>query len=183
MKSFFTKNLFVIILFFSLSNFVSAECNFITDIGGKFTPQMQEEYGHIYYDGDSNLGILVASTEDECPEDRIKEASVVYSFLDNELASIHIVANNEETENEVTNSFSIMDYAIRTYGPIDTGADRQFYNDYNIWEKNNQIVSYKRDINLKIFQEEILITNKKYQKELFNNKMSEEIVFEDDGQN
>ena len=48
-----------------------------------------------------------------------------------------------------------MNYAIKTYGPFDTGNDKNSYNDYHIWNKNNEIVSYKRDIGLEIFEEEI----------------------------
>ena len=60
--------------------------------------------------------------------------------------------------------------------------DKNSYNDYHIWNKNNEIVSYKRDIGLEIFEEEILITNKKYETLLFDYRMSQEIIMEDDGQ-
>ena len=93
-----------------------------------------------------------------------------------------MVANNEDTGNEVTNSLSIMNYAIKIYGPFDVGGDKKFYNNYHIWDKNNQIVSYKRDIGMDIFQEELLITNKKYETLLFNYRMSQEIIIMDDGQ-
>ena len=104
-------------------------------------------------------------------------------FLDDELASIQIVANNLDTGNEVTKNLSIMNYAMKTYGPFDTGSDKNTYNDYHIWNKNNEIVSYKRDIGLEIFEEELLITNKKYETLLFDYRMSQEIIIEDDGQN
>ena len=184
MKNIFFKILFYIVLLNLINSFslALAKCNFMTEIGGKFTQEMREEYGEIYYEGESNLGIIFSSTEDECPNDRIEDSAIVYSFLDDELASIQIVANNLDTGNEVTNSLSIMNYAIKTYGPFDTGNDKNFYNDYHIWNKNNEIVSYKRDIGLEIFEEEILITNKKYETLLFDYRMSQEIIMEDDGQ-
>ena len=184
MKNIFLKILFYIILLnsFGSLNIVFAKCNFMTDIGGKFTQQIQEAYGDLSYEGETNLGVIVSSAEDECPDDRIKDTAIVYSFLDEELASIHMVANNEDTGNEVTNSLSIMNYAIKIYGPFDVGGDKKFYNNYHIWDKNNQIVSYKRDIGMDIFQEELLITNKKYETLLFNYRMSQEIIIMDDGQ-
>jgi len=184
MKNIFLKILFYIILLnsFGSLSIVFAKCNFMTDIGGKFTQQIQEAYGDLSYEGETNLGVIVSSAEDECPDDRIKDTAIVYSFLDDELASIHMVANNEDTGNEVTNSLSIMNYAIKIYGPFDVGGDKKFYNNYHIWDKNNQIVSYKRDIGMDIFQEELLITNKKYETLLFNYRMSQEIIIMDDGQ-
>ena len=96
MKNIFLKILFYIILLNSFGglSIVFAKCNFMTEIGGKFTQEMREEYGEIYYEGESNLGIIFSSTEDECPNDRIEDSAIVYSFLDDELASIQIVANN-----------------------------------------------------------------------------------------
>lgn len=185
MKNIFIKILFYIIILNSFSGFslALAKCSFMTEIGGKFTQQMLEEYGEIYYEGETNLGIIFSSAEDECPNDRIEDAAVVYSFLDDELASIQIVANNLDTGNEVTKNLSIMNYAIKTYGNFDTGSDKNSFNDYHIWNKNNEIVSYKRDIGLEIYEEEILITNKKYETLLFDYRMSQEIIIEDDGQN
>ena len=128
MKNIFLKILFYIILLnsFGSLSIVFAKCNFMTDIGGKFTQQIQETYGDLSYEGETNLGVIVSSAEDECPDDRIKDTAIVYSFLDEELASIHMVANNEDTGNEVTNSLSIMNYAIKIYGPFDVGGDKKF---------------------------------------------------------
>mgnify|MGYP001165486674 CR=1 FL=1 len=184
MKNIFFKILIYLVLLnsFGSLNLALAKCNFITEIGGKFTNIMQEEYGEISYEGESNLGVIVSSAEDECPEDRLKDTAIVYSFLDEELASIHIVANNEDTGNEVTNNLSIMNYAIRTYGPFISGGSKKSYNDYHIWSKNNEIVSYKRDISMDIFQEVILITNKKYEALLFDHRLSEEMIVFDDGE-
>ena len=57
-----------------------------------------------------------------------------------------------------------MKYAKSNYGDFDTGFDDQNYNDFTYWEKNKTLVIYNRTLNNNnIWDEEIYITNEKYE--------------------
>ena len=74
---------------------------------------------------------------------------------------------------------SLMNYAKLNYGKFDTGFDKDNFNSFKVWKKNNEIVIYKRMININnIWDEEIFISNEKYEEPLMVERSREnKIVF------
>ena len=56
-----------------------------------------------------------------------------------------------------------MKYAKKVYGDFDTGQNPKIFNNFYAWEKNQNLIIYKRMYNEEnLIDEEILITNDEY---------------------
>ena len=53
------------------------------------------------------------------------------------LLELKCMLNDEE--NSESKKLTLMNYAKKVYGDFDTGQNPQIYNNYNIWEKNNNL--------------------------------------------
>ena len=175
------KSLLLTLLF---STFIygsaEAKCNFIIDIGDKgkklfdkFAPPMPMFQGQF---------MLPVPSPEVCPNDNLNDMiAVEYVFLGKteekaNLAAIRMIAINDG-ENTESNKLTLMNYAKRVYGDFDTGQNPQIFNSFYAWERFNQLIIYKRIFNSEgLIEEEIFITNKKYDKKLgeFYNKLEQE---------
>jgi hypothetical protein len=84
--------------------------------------------------------------------------------LKSNLAAIKMVVLNDGKNTE-SNKLTLMNYAKKVYGDFDTGPNPQIFNYFNVWEKQNNVIVYKRLIE-NLIDEEIFITNKEYNKKL-----------------
>ena len=159
------KSLFIIILL-SIFSFGSAnaKCNFIMDLGKKYTKSHEKKYGPLketagYYEFD-----ILAS--DICLSDNFDYKFIVrHIFLEKKLMAIKFFANNF-VDNSATESMKLMNYAKRIYGNFDTGGNPKNYNNYHIWEKDKKFIIYNRQLNKDVWQEEIYISNNKNSEKL-----------------
>lgn len=175
------KSLLLTLLF---STFIygsaEAKCNFIIDIGNKgkklfdkFATPLPMFQGQF---------ILPVQSPEVCPNDNLNDMiAVEYVFLGEtfekaNLAAIRMIAINDG-ENTESNKLTLMNYAKRVYGDFDTGQNPQIFNSFYAWERFNQLIIYKRIFNSEgLIEEEIFITNKKYDRKLgeFYNKLEQE---------
>ena len=161
----FLKIFLIIFLYVAPAN---AACDFIINIGDKggklfekFAPPMPMFNGQF---------MLPVQSPEICPNDNLNEMiAVEYVFLGEKeetanLAAIRIIALNDG-ENTESNKLTLMNYAKKVYGDFDTGPNPQIFNYFNVWEKQNNVIVYKRLIE-NLIDEEIFITNKEYNKKL-----------------
>ena len=71
-----------------------------------------------------------------------------------------------------------MNYAKKVYGDFDTGQNPKAFNNFYVWEKNQNLIIYKRMLNPEnLIEEEIMITNDEYDRKLgeFYNNLEMEV--------
>jgi hypothetical protein len=165
--------------FLILSLYISsaqAACDFIIKIGDKKTKIVEKIAEPMpTFIGQSMLP--VPSTE-ICPNDNLHmDIAIEYIFLgepENErLAAIRMVVLNDG-KNTMSEKLTLMNYAKKVYGDFDTGQNPKIYNNFKVWEKNQNLIIYKRMFNEEnLIEEEIYISNKKYDQQLgeFYNKI------------
>ncbi len=161
------KRVFLVLLWLLGSiELANAECNFKINLGENISKVkklsiIDEEVGS------SILGNYYVDSKNICPnEDLDKEIFINYTFIGDELATIRIVVKNN-IENTISNKLQLMNYVKKTYGDFDTGQNPKIYNYFNSWKNNNKIIIYKRIKNsLNIIEEELFISNEKYQNKM-----------------
>ena len=172
---------FIFILIFILFGFqANAACKFDLKFGDD-AKKVLEKYGPPMPSIHEGISIIPVSADDVCPNEKLKDISVEYRFLDNkdgasELAAINLVALNDEN-NSVSEKFTLMNYAKKVYGKFDTGHNPSAYIGYEVFEKSNYYAVYQRVYEEdKMINEQIYISNKKYDKllEEFYKKMEEQ---------
>ena len=162
-----------------------AECNFIVNIGDKST-KILKKYGQPMPMFQGQFMMPIPSTE-VCPSDDLNdEIAIEFIFLgetpeDSKLAAIRMIVFNDG-KNTVSNQLTLMNYAKKVYGTFDTGNNPKAFNNFNVWDKNQKLVLYKRMTNEKeLIEEELYITNKEYDQKLgdFYNQLEMNAMQED----
>ena len=165
----------ILILFFLLSTIktVSAECNFKIRLGENILKI--KDFIDINTEDNLILEDYSISYLDVCPNENLDEnTNVSYTFIDDELANIRIVVNNLNENNDASNTLKLMRYVKQNFGNFNTGQNPKIYNYFNSWKINNEIIIYKRIRNqFNIIEEELFITNKKYDEKM--NKINAKI--------
>ena len=165
----------ILILFFLLSTIktVSAECNFKIRLGENILKI--KDFIDINTEDNLILEDYSISYLDVCPNENLdKNTNVSYTFIDDELANIRIVVNNLNENNDASNTLKLMRYVKQNFGNFNTGQNPKIYNYFNSWKINNEIIIYKRIRNqFNIIEEELFITNKKYDEKM--NKINAKI--------
>ena len=158
----------ILILFFLLSTIktVSAECNFKIRLGENILKI--KDFIDINTEDNLILEDYSISYLDVCPNENLdKNTNVSYTFIDDELANIRIVVNNLNENNDASNTLKLMRYVKQNFGNFNTGQNPKIYNYFNSWKINNEIIIYKRIRNqFNIIEEELFITNKKYDEKM-----------------
>ena len=170
-------NYFLSIIF--LLTFTSnslAKCDFGLNLGDKIPDSFVERSGNLLED--ERVHLVYFEADELCGNPTLKDIGVEFAFLDGELGAIRMFADNDK-RNIPTKKFSLMNYAKLNYGKFDTGFDKDNFNSFKVWKKNNEIVIYKRMININnIWDEEIFISNEKYEEPLMVERSREnKIVF------
>ena len=165
----------VLIILTALSLYVSAAeaaCNFIIKIGdnkSKIVKEIAEPMP--MFPGQSMLPV---PSIEICPNDNLDEdIAIEYIFLEDTLAALRMVVLNDG-KNTISDKLTLMNYAKKVYGNFDTGSNPKAYNNFQIWDKNKNIIIYKRMFNEEdLIEEEIYISNKEYDQKLgkFYNKL------------
>ena len=153
-----------------------AACNFIIKIGDKKTKIVKKfaEPMPMY----AGQFMLPVQSEEVCPNDNLSiDIAIEYIFLgdpeNSRLAAIRMVVLNDG-QNTESDKLTLMNYAKKVYGDFDTGENPKIYNNFEIWEKNQNLIIYKRMFNEEdLIDEEIYISNKEYDQKLgeFYNKI------------
>lgn len=152
-------------IFFFQSN-AFAECNFLLKIGDKKSKKFVEKFSEPI-SRSKGLFWMPVSTSKLCPNEKLHAGILVeYLFLDEKkninLAEINMTVYND-VKNTISNNLILMNYAKKVYGDFDTGFNPRAYNNFYIWDKGQNRVTYTRFINQeKIIKEGLNITNKEY---------------------
>ena len=182
------KKIIVSILSFLLfSLYISsaqAACDFIIKIGDKKTKIVKKfaEPMPMY----AGQFMLPVQSPEVCPNDNLSiDIAIEYVFLgdpeNSRLAAIRMVVLNDG-QNTESNKLTLMNYAKKVYGDFDTGENPKIYNNFEIWEKNQNMVIYKRMFNEEgLIDEEIYISNKEHDQKLgeFYNKIETDELAEE----
>ena len=169
----------LVLTFLALSLYVptaQAACDFIIKIGDKKTKIVKKfaEPMPTY----AGQFMLPVQSPEVCPNDNMSfDIAIEYIFLgdpeNSRLAAIRMVVLNDG-QNTESNKLTLMNYAKKVYGDFDTGENPKIYNNFEIWEKNQKIIIYKRMLSEEnLIDEEIYISNKEYDLKLgeFYNKI------------
>ena len=175
------KKLLILILALTFKiGAVQAACDFIINIGDKST-KIVEKFAEPMPMFMGQFMLPVQSPE-LCPNDNLDDMiAVEYVFLGESLetarlAAIRMIALNDG-QNTESNKLTLMNYAKKVYGDFDTGQNPSAFNNFYAWEKNRNLIIYKRMYNEEnLIDEEIFITNDEYDLKLgeFYNKLEEE---------
>jgi hypothetical protein len=175
------KKLLILILVLTFKiGAVQAACDFIINIGDKST-KIVEKFAEPMPMFKGQFMLPVQSPE-LCPNDNLSEMiAVEYVFLGESietarLAAIRMIALNDG-QNTESDKLTLMNYAKKVYGDFDTGQNPSAFNNFYAWEKNQNLIIYKRMYNQEnLIDEEIFITNKEYDLKLgeFYNELEEE---------
>ena len=169
-----------IALVFNISS-SQAACNFIINIGEKGT-KVFNKFAMPMPTFNGQFMLPIQSTE-VCPNDNLGEMiAVEYVFLgeneeDANLAAIRMVVLNDDKNTE-SEKLTLMNYAKKVYGDFDTGQNPKAFNNFYVWEKNQNLIIYKRMLNPEnLIEEEIMITNDEYDRKLgeFYNNLEMEV--------
>ena len=177
------KKLLILILALSFKmGAVQAACDFIINIGDKST-KIVEKFAEPIPMFKGQFMLPVQSPE-LCPNDKLNDMiAVEYVFLGESLetarlAAIRMIALNDG-QNTESDKLTLMNYAKKVYGDFDTGQNPSAFNNFYAWEKNRNLIIYKRMYNEEnLIDEEIFITNDEYDLKLgeFYNKLEEEVA-------
>ena len=177
------KKLLILILALSFKmGAVQAACDFIINIGDKST-KIVEKFAEPIPMFKGQFMLPVQSPE-LCPNDNLNDMiAVEYVFLGESLetarlAAIRMIALNDG-QNTESDKLTLMNYAKKVYGDFDTGQNPSAFNNFYAWEKNRNLIIYKRMYNEEnLIDEEIFITNDEYDLKLgeFYNKIEEEVA-------
>ena len=175
------KKLLIVILALTFKiGAVQAACDFIINIGDKST-KIVEKFAEPLPMFKGQFMLPVQSPE-LCPNDNLSDMiAVEYVFLGESietarLAAIRMIALNDG-QNTESDKLTLMNYAKKVYGDFDTGQNPSVFNNFYAWEKNRNLIIYKRMYNEEnLIDEEIFITNDEYDLKLgeFYNKLEEE---------
>ena len=164
-----------------------AGCNFGINLGDKYPERFYEYGGEPFKTRDDKtkkediiidpLRFVYFPATDICGGSSLKDIEIEFTFLYDELASIRMIALNDE-KNIPSKKLILMDYAKLNYGNFDTGLIKENFNNFKHWRKNKSLVVYKRLLNSEnIWDEEIYITNDKYE-EILGQILSGELIVE-----
>jgi hypothetical protein len=175
------KKLLILILVLTFKiGAVQAACDFIINIGDKST-KIVEKFSEPMPMFKGQFMLPVQSPE-LCPNDNLSEMiAVEYVFLGEsietaQLAAIRMIALNDG-QNTESDKLTLMNYAKKVYGDFDTGQNPSVFNNFYAWEKNQNLIIYKRMYNQEnLIDEEIFITNNEYDLKLgeFYNELEQE---------
>ena len=177
------KNLKLIILFilayFSFSIAYSA-CNFTLNLGDNIA-KAEEIYGEgpgedIGADpGEGIQAIIIREANSiTCPSINLGKGMTEYLFLDNVLSSITIAVSNDSNNSE-SKKFLLFNYVQENYGKItSSGQSRKSWRGFKRFEKNEQIIVYRKMGSNNRFLEDLFITDKKYDEKIIEFLSTEE---------
>ena len=171
------KKIFLIVSAHFLLSFsiVNAECKFMMDIGQMFKKFHENKYGPLPENEDSFAEVeFIAS--DFCSGYGFDDRFLIkYTFLNKRLLATQLLADNS-LNNSATESMKLMEYAKRVYGNFETGSNPEYYNNFNIWEKVQRYVVYKRRLIGNSWEEEIYISSDKYYEQLVEYENMSELI-------
>lgn len=154
---------------FACSN-ASAKCNFGFNLGSDIK-QVEEIYGPAFPYSEINL-VIEAPIEEVCPNENLGDSFVEFRFINNELAAFSIIVENG-FDNAESEKLLLYNYVKSNYGTI-SDSRPLYWRGFKSWNKNGEVIVYKKMPFQKILEEELYISNKKYNNELIEKLADEE---------
>ena len=140
----------------------SAKCNFGFILGHDIK-QVEEIYGPAFPYSEINF-VIEVPVEEVCPNEKLGDSFVEFRFINNELAAFSIIVENG-TDNAESEKLLLYNYVKSNYGTI-SDSRPLYWRGFKSWNKNGEVVVYKKMLFQKILEEELFISNDKYNNEL-----------------
>ena len=160
-----TKNFiyFLILIFFTTS--VNAACKFDLSLGDDYS-KIENKYGPALPAMFPEIKILPVQTTEICPNEKLENIATEYRFLNDKLAAINLVVLNDEN-NTTSNKLTLLKYVKKNFGQFDTGQREEDFRGFHVFEEGKYFAVYqKTNGENNIINEEIYISNKKFDEQL-----------------
>ena len=155
----FIKLLSLLLLFcFINTNYSKAECGFDGLTIGEKSSEAEGAFGEA--NTENNIGIIIVDPEEACPGENLEQVSVEIIISEDEIAGFRFGSQSLKKEDE-DNEQSLYQYVAKNYGTIE-GAENKNWTGHKIWEINGNKIVYSKIFFLKVFEEELIVTNSKF---------------------
>jgi hypothetical protein len=136
----------IIFLFIILNSSAYSACNFKSQFG-ESKASIEEKIGGrsfpLEYPG---LEVFPILANDICPNEKLDDIVIEYKFLNDDLIAINLVAINDE-KNHVSEKLTLMKYTKKVYGEFDTTQNPKSYSGFEVFEKSNEFIVYRKSSN------------------------------------
>ena len=133
----------ILLLFLLINSSAYSACNFKVRFGENKASIEEKIEGRPFPLQYPGLEVFPILANDICPNERLDDIAIEFKFLNDALIAINLVALNDE-KNHVSEKLTLMKYAKKVYGKFDTTQNPKSYIGFEIFEKPNQLVVYKR---------------------------------------
>lgn len=133
-------------LFLLLNSYAYSACNFNVQLGATKANFETNNNGRSFPLQYPGLEVYPMLANDVCPNEKLDDVGVEFKFLNDELIAINLVALNDE-KNHVSEKLTLMNYAKKVYGKFDTSTNPKAYSGFEIFEKPNKFIVYRRSAN------------------------------------
>ncbi len=168
----------ILLLFFIFSSSAYSACNFKARFGDSkigFEEKIGGRSFPLQYPG---LEVFPILANDICPNEKLDDIGIEYKFLNDSLIAINFVALNDE-KNHVSEKLTLMKYTKKVYGKFDTTENPKSYIGFEVIEKTNEFIVYRRLLNDDgTLDEQLYISTPAFDKKLmeFYAKMEMELL-------
>jgi len=131
------------ILFLFLISSAYSACNFNANFGDNKSGFEEKIGGRSFPAEYPGLEIFPILANDICPNESLDDIGIEFKFLNDQLIAINLVALND-VKSHVSEKLTLMNYTKKVYGKFDTTQNPRSYSGFEIFEKPNQFVVYKR---------------------------------------
>jgi hypothetical protein len=165
-----------IILFLFLISSAYSACDFNANFGDNKSAFEEKIGGRSFPSEYPGLEIFPMLANDICPNESLDDIGIEFKFLNDQLIAINLVALNDE-KNHVSEKLTLMNYTKKVYGKFNTSQNPRSYSGFEIFEKPNQFVVYKRFPSQDRMDEQLYISTPTFDKKLmqFYSKMEMEM--------
>ena len=166
----------ILLLFLLINSSAYSACNFKIRFGENKASIEEKIEGRPFPLQYPGLEVFPILANDICPNERLDDIGIEFKFLNDALIAINLVALNDE-KNHVSEKLTLMKYAKKVYGKFDTTQNPKSYIGFEIFEKPNQFVVYKRFPSQDGMDEQLYISTPTFDKKLmqFYSKMETEM--------
>ncbi len=153
-----------------ISSNTLAKCNFGFILGDDIK-KVEKDFGTAFSLSEIS-SIIEVPVEEICPNENLGFSFIEYHFLNNELAAFQIIVEND-ADNTESEKLLLYNYVKKNYGAI-TDKRAEYWRGFKSWNKNGEVIVYKKMNFLRILEEELYISNNKYNNEIIAQLADEE---------
>ena len=168
----------ILLLFLLINSSAYSACNFKVRFGENKASIEEKIEGRPFPLQFPGLEVFPILANDICPNERLDDIAIEFKFLNDALIAINLVALNDE-KNHVSEKLTLMKYAKKVYGKFDTTQNPKSYTGFEIFEKPNEFIVYRRSLNEGgMIDEQLYISTPAFDKKLmeFYAKMETELL-------